>query len=106
MLLKTIKDFLLYCNTCDFGVRSLKVFASILPGFNEFISSLHITSIKDISYTHLLEFVTSGNTSVHSIKQRVWTLHQFFHFLKLKKLVANNIATSLPYPKIDKKEPD
>jgi integrase/recombinase XerC len=106
MLLKTIKDFLIYCNTCDFGVRSLKVFASILPGFNEFITNLDITSIKDISYTHLLEFVTSGNSSVHLKKQRVWALHQFFHFLKLNKLVASNIALKLPYPKIDKKEPD
>jgi len=106
MLLKTIKDFLLYCNTCDFGVRSLKVFASILPRFNEFITSLDITSIKDISYPHLLEFVISGNASVHLKKQRVWALHQFFHFLKLNKLVTSNIATALPYPKIDKKEPD
>jgi integrase/recombinase XerC len=105
MLLKTISDFLIYCNTCDFGVRSRKVFSTILPKFNEFVTSLAINSIKDISYTHLLTFVTSGNASVHLKKQRVWTLHQFFHFLKLKKLVHKNIATTLPYPKIDKKEP-
>lgn len=105
MLLQTITDFLIYCNTCDFGVRSLKVLSSILLKFDEFITGLSINSIKDISYTHLLEFVISGNTSAHLKKHRVWALHQFFHFLELNKLVTNNIATSLPYPKIEKKDP-
>jgi integrase/recombinase XerC len=42
---------------------------------------------------------------VHLKKQRVWTLLQFFHFLKLRNLIHKNIAAPLSYPKIDKKEP-
>lgn len=105
MLLQTISDFMIYCNVCNFGVRSLKVFSSILSKFNEFITGLTITTSKGISYTHLLGFITSEGASIHLKKQRVWTLRQFFHFLKLIKLVHKNIAASLPYPKIDKKEP-
>jgi integrase/recombinase XerC len=105
MLIQTITEFLTYCNACNFAVRSLKIFSTILHRFNEFIKSHDIAFINDISYTHLLGFVTSENASIHLKKQRVWTLHQFFHFLRLKKLVHKNIATSLPYPKIDKKEP-
>lgn len=105
MLLQSIVDFLIYCNACNFGVRSFKVFSSILPRFNEFISGLGIPSIGDIRYSHLLAFVVSGNASVHSKKQRIWALHKYFHFLRLTELVTKNIATYLPYPKIDKKEP-
>lgn len=105
MLHQSILDFLSYCNACNFAVRSLKVFSSILPRFNKFIEELALASIKSIAYKHLLEFVTSQDASIHLKKQRVWTLRKFFHFLRLKKLVTINIATSLPYPKIDKKEP-
>jgi integrase/recombinase XerC len=43
--------------------------------------------------------------SPHVKKARVWTLRQFFHFLKLTKQIQSNITQNLPYPKIDKKEP-
>jgi integrase/recombinase XerC len=105
MLHQSILDFLSYCNACNFAVRSLKVFSSILPRFNKFIEELALASIKSIAYKHLLEFVTSQDASIHLKKQRVWTLRKFFHFLKLKKIVHKNIACELPYPKIDKKEP-
>ena len=84
MLVQTITNFLSYCNACNFAVRSLKVFSTILAKFNEFATDLGITSINDISYRHLLEFVTAGNPSVHLKKQRIWVLRQFFHFLELK----------------------
>jgi site-specific recombinase XerD len=105
MLESIVGHFLTYCNTCNFGVRSLKVFSSILSRFNEFVSDLGITSVPDIQYHHLVEFVSSGSLSVHLKKQRVWALHQFYHFLTLKNLMQKNIASSIPYPKIDKKEP-
>jgi site-specific recombinase XerD len=36
----------------------------------------------------------------------VWSLHQFFHFLKLEKQINKNISLQLPYPKIEKKVPE
>jgi integrase/recombinase XerC len=43
--------------------------------------------------------------SVHIKKARVWSLRQFFHFLKLNGWVGENIALDLPYPKIEKTVP-
>ena len=71
MLMQTITDFLIYCNACNFAVRSLKVFTMLLPKFNEFITGFSIKTINDISYRHLLEFTTSGNPGVHLKKQQV-----------------------------------
>jgi len=39
-------------------------------------------------------------------KPRIWTLRQFFHYLKLIGITKKSIASILPYPKIDIKEPD
>jgi site-specific recombinase XerD len=105
MLHSIIPDFLSYCKTYGFGTRSIEVFSSMLNKFSQYINSLHINSIREISYKHLLSFVTSGNPSVYIKKQRVWTLHHFFHYLKIIKIFKTNIASKLPYPKIKKKEP-
>jgi site-specific recombinase XerD len=106
MLHTTISNFITYCKTHGFSTRSLEVFSSVLNKFSQYIESIHIHSIRDISYKHLLSFVTSDNPSVYTKKQRVWTLHQFFHYLKTIKILKTNIASKLPYPKIKKKEPD
>lgn len=106
MLSTTLSDFLVYCKTYNFSVRSQEVFASVLNKFAEHLTSIHIDSIQEITYTQLLSFIIAGNPSVHTKKQRVWTLHQFFHYLELQKIIKKNIAMKLPYPKIDKKEPD
>ena len=105
MLNTIISDFINYGKAHNFSTRSIEVFSSTLNKFSQFINSLHIHSIREISYKHLLSFVTSGNPSVYIKKQRVWTLHQFFHFLKIIKIRKSNIASKLPYPKIKKKEP-
>jgi len=63
-------------------------------------------SIKEISYQHLRRFVADFKTpSIHIKKARVWSLRQFFHFLKLNGLVCENIALDIPYPKIEKTVP-
>jgi site-specific recombinase XerD len=43
--------------------------------------------------------------SIHVRKSRVRTFRQFFHFLTLHRIVAENIAAALPYPKIEKTVP-
>jgi len=65
-----------------------------------------IRSIKKVTYLDLVAFVADFNTpSIHVRKSRVWTLRQFYHFLTLNNKVAENIATGLPYPKIEKTVP-
>jgi site-specific recombinase XerD len=54
----------------------------------------------------LIDFTADFNApSIHVTKSRVWTLRQFYHFLTLHRIVAENIATGLPYPKIEKTVP-
>ena len=106
MLASIITNFLTYCKTYNFGKRSLEVFSSQLNELSRHLHSLHICSIKDITYKHLLSFVTSGDPSVYTKKHRVWTLHQFFHYLKINTIITKNIASKIPYPKIPKKEPE
>lgn len=106
MLASIIADFLHYCKTYNFGARSIQVFSSRLNEFSRHLHTLHIQSITDITYHHLLSYVSSGTPSVYSKKHRVWTLHQFFHYLKINNIIKKNIASKLPYPKIKKKEPE
>ena len=106
MLQNSISDFLSYCKTYGFSSRSIEIFSSKLNEFAEHLLSLHIHSIREITYKHLLSFVVSGNPSVHTKKHRVWSLRQFFQYLKNKKVYKDNIALKVEYPQIDKKEPD
>ena len=106
MLSSIITNFLAYCKTYNFGKRSIEVFSSRLKEFSTHLHSLNIRSIQETTYTHLLSFVSSGNPSVYTKKHRVWTLHQFFHYLKINTIIKKNIASKIPYPKIPKKEPE
>lgn len=105
MLKIKINQFLNYCNNSNFSARSLETLSFRLKEFNQFLFSCpeQIASVKQISYQCLSEFVADYNTpSVYVKKARVWTLHQFFHFLKLQQQIDKNIAQQLPYPKIEK----
>jgi len=106
MLRSLVSDFLHYCEISDFSDSSLETFSAQLFEFNYFINQRSVHSIQDISYQRLTEFIAEHrNPSVHVKKQRVWSLHQFFHFLKMHNLIEENIAGSIPYPKITKKVP-
>lgn len=106
MLRSFISDFLVYCKTFKFADKSLETLSVQLYEFNHFINQLPVRNIQDISYQHLTSFIAlHRNPSRHVQKQRVWTMHKFFHFLKLQDIVKENIAGSIPYPKITKKVP-
>ena len=105
MLHISLSDFLSYCKTNDYLPPTIEVFSSKFNEFRQHLNSLQITSYREISYNHLLAYIISGNPSVHVKKQRVWFLRQFFQYLKNMSIVKANIASKLPYPKIDQKEP-
>ncbi len=106
MLRKYITDFLAYCKVTDFSVSSIKSLRASLKDFAAFVDELQIDTIKEIEYSHLSNFVSDFKVpSVHKKKARVWSLHQFFHFLTLTGLLRKNSAISLPYPKIEKAVP-
>jgi len=106
MLRSFILDFIVYCETFKFSSKSLKTLSAQLFEFNHFINQLSVHNIQDISYLHLTAFVARHRSpSIHIQKQRVWTMHKFFHYLKIQDIIKENIAAPIPYPKIAKKVP-
>ncbi len=106
MLHSYIEQFLHYCQVSNFSAKSIEAFTTRLRQFNRHCESLSLTSIHDINYAHLLTFIAEfGSPSPHVKKNRVWAVRQFYHFLKLNKIVEDNIAIKLPVPKIEKKVP-
>lgn len=106
MLHHITSQFLEYCQLADFSKRSIQALNSRIAEFVAYLKSQDIRSVKKIGYSHLIDFVADYNSpSIHVRKSRVWTLRQFFHFLTLHQLIAENIARKLPYPKIEETEP-
>ena len=106
MLEQHINGFIEYCKVSGFRVKSIESLSTRLNNFNNFIQENHLESIQEITYRHLLAFLADyRRPSIHIKKARVWALRQFFHFLKLHSVVDENIATSIPYPKIEKTVP-
>jgi len=106
MLDRQIKGFIQYCKVCGFKERSIQALAIRLNDFNKFLKIKRISRIRSVTYAHLSVFIADyKNPSIHVKKSRIWSLRQFFHYLKLNGFVKENIATALPYPKIEKTVP-
>jgi len=104
VLHNNITNFLYYCKNVNFSKRSIDILSFRLNEFNNFIQSVSNLAITNINYQHLLQFVADFGSPSPSVKKaRVWSLHQFFHYLKLQQVIQHNIALKLPYPKIEKK---
>ena len=94
------------CKVAGFKETSVKTLSLRLNEFNSFLQLKQISRIPSVTYSHLSAFVADYKTpSIHVKKARIWTLRQFFHYLKLKGYIKENIATNLPYPKIEKTVP-
>ena len=106
MLHRYCIQFLAYCQLVDFSARSIQALTIRLNEFESYLKSLKIRSIKKVAYRHLIDFTADYNIpSIHVTKSRVWTLRQLYHFLTLHRIVTENIATGIPYPKIEKTVP-
>ena len=87
MLQNIILNFLDYCKHYHFSEKAIQAFTTRLNEPDLFFQCYQIISLDQITYQHLMEFVVSGNVSNHVKKVRVWTLHQFFHYLEFHKLI-------------------
>ena len=106
MLQQYFHPFLEYFKLANFADRSIEVIAARINEFQNYLNSIKINSIKEVAYPHLVRFTADfGSPSIHVTKSRVWMLRQFYHFLALHRHVPKNIATKLPYPKIEKTVP-
>jgi len=96
-----------YCQLVDFSARSIQALTIRLNELANFLKIQRIRSVKKVRYRHLIDFTTDFNApSIHVTKSRVWTLRQFYHFLTLNRIIPENIATGIPYPKIEKTVPE
>ena len=106
MLEEQINGFIEYCKVSGFRDKSIESLSIRLNQFKKFLKTARLRKIKSITYRHLSRFVADyKNPSIHVKKARIWSLRQFFHYLKLNGYVNENIATDLPYPKIEKTVP-
>lgn len=106
MLEKQVNGFTDYCKVSGFSDKSIESLSINLNKFKIFPGKKHVRSIRKIPYLHLLRFVADyERSSIHIKKAHVWALRHFSHFLKLHGLVDENIATSIPCPKIEKTVP-
>jgi len=106
MLHHYINQFLEYCQLADFSVRSIQALTARTNEFEAFLKSQQTRPIKKVTYQHLINFIADFKSpSIHVRKSRVWMLRQFYHFLTLHRIVTENIATGIPYPKIEKTVP-
>ncbi|MFH2060236.1 MAG: tyrosine-type recombinase/integrase [Pseudomonadota bacterium] len=106
MLEIKIKHFIDYCKVSNFATRSIQSLEVRLNEINRFINKVPVESVQAISYRHLKEFVTQYRApSIHVKKARIWSLRQFFHFLKLNGWIKTNVASDFPYPRIEKTIP-
>jgi len=106
MLYRYCSHFLAYCELADFSARSIKALSIRLNELANFLKIIKIRSVKRVRYRNLIDFTADYNApSIHVTKSRVWALRQFYHFLTLLRIIPENIATGIPYPKIDKTVP-
>jgi len=106
MLHRYCSQFLAYCQLTDFSARSIQALTIRLNELVNFLKILNFPSVKKVRYRHLIGFTADYNAfSIHVTKSRVWTLRQFYHFLTLHRIIPENIATGIPYPKIEKTVP-
>ncbi len=93
MLTEQINGFIEYCKVSGFKNKSIQALAIRLNDFNNFLKSKRFIRTRNINYRHLSTFVADyKNPSIHVKKSRKWSLRQFFHYLKLKGAVRENIA--------------
>jgi integrase/recombinase XerC len=101
MLEEQINDFIRYCKVSGFRDKSIESLSIRLNEFNKFLKTARLRKIKSITYRHLSSFIADyKNPSIHVKKARVWSLRQFFHYLKAQRICGSKHSIRLGCPKI------
>ena len=80
MLHDYVEQFLSYCKNAEYAAKSIEALTGRLNKFSGFVETLDVKHIAEVTYQHLLTFVSRfQDLSLDVKKSRIWTLHQFYH---------------------------
>ena len=90
MLEKQVNGFIDYCKVSGFKDKSIESLSLNLNKFKIFSGKIHASSIKKVTYRHLLSFVADFQSpSIHTKKARVWALRQFLTIDEYNKILSH-----------------
>ncbi|MCF7869983.1 MAG: tyrosine recombinase XerC [Candidatus Omnitrophica bacterium] len=92
----------------NYSAHTCKNYRQDLEEFKKFIKSNEEVDIKEIDYFILrkfLSFLNKKKLNKRTISRKISTLKSFFKFLLRERILKNNPAASLIYPRLDKPLP-
>jgi integrase/recombinase XerC len=92
----------------NYSAHTCKSYKQDLEEFKKFIKSNEEIDIKEIDYFILRKFLSLLNKkklNKRTISRKISTLKSFFKFLLRERILKNNPAASLIYPRLDKPLP-
>ncbi|MCF7887029.1 MAG: tyrosine recombinase XerC [Candidatus Omnitrophica bacterium] len=92
----------------NYSAHTCKNYRQDLKEFKKFIKSNEEIDIKEIDYFILRKFLSLLNKkklNKRTISRKISTLKSFFKFLLRERILKNNPAASLIYPRLDKPLP-
>ena len=109
MIKNNIDDFLDYIYLeKKYSSNTLRAYRKDLNEFYNFINKDSINYPKDVKKKNIHEYLyylSVKNLSSKTVSRKLASIKSFFSFLLKNQLVDNNVAKSIPSPKLDKKLP-
>ena len=91
-----------------YSSNTLRAYKKDLNEFHGFINKESIESLKDVKKKNIHEylyFLSVKNLSSKTVSRKLASVKSFFNFLVKNQMIDNNIAKSVPSPKLDKRLP-
>ena len=91
-----------------YSSNTLRAYKKDLNEFHSFINKESIESLKDVKKKNIHEFLyflSVKNLSSKTVSRKLASVKSFFNFLVKNQIIDNNIAKSVPSPKLDKRLP-
>lgn len=91
-----------------YSSNTFRAYKKDLNEFINFIDKESINSLKDVKKKNIHEylyFLSVKNLTSKTVSRKLASIKSFFNFLVKNQIVKNNVAKSVPSPKLDKRLP-
>ena len=91
-----------------YSSNTLRAYKKDLNEFQSYINKESIKSLHDVKKKNIHEylyFLSVKNLSSKTVSRKLASIKSFFNFLVKNQIIDNNIAKSVPSPKLDKRLP-